>query len=498
MDKCFDVAVIGGGINGCGIAADASMRGLSVVLLEMDDLASKTSSSSTKLIHGGLRYLEMFNFSLVKKALNERQILMEQAPYLVFPRPFVLPLKRSLRPTLLIRAGLFIYDHLSRRNTLPHSRHINREKDSLCFSPLKEELNKGFIYYDCCADDARLTISNALQARHYGASIRPQTKVLSAQVIDGIWHLHCQDASGATCILRSRSLINATGPWVESLARQAGIASEYHISLVKGSHLVVPRLYQGEHAYLLQHDDKRVIFVIPWHGYSMIGTTDVLFSESPDEINISGQEIDYLLNLVNSYFKQPLTRDNIITTWSGVRPLLASKDKSPQAMSRDYVFHFSDDPAPSVTVYGGKITTYRQLARDCVDRLRVLFPGLGDSITSTTALPGAAWTNGSYADYRSYAREHYLWLDTDIMERYLSTYGTRTEHLIASCTQMKDLGIDFGHGLFQREVDYLVAEEWARDCDDILLRRTRLGLGFDAEERQKLKDYVDGLARHNI
>jgi len=487
MDQCFDVAVIGGGINGCGIAADASMRGLSVILLEQDDLASKTSSSSTKLIHGGLRYLEQYDFGLVRKALTERQILLDQAPNLVFARPFVIPFQHALRPAWLIRAGLFLYDHLSRRNKLPGSKSIYRQSAPQCFLPLKAHINKGFVFYDCCTDDARLTLSNALQAQQHGARIETQTKVHKAEVIDGLWHL----TSGAGQTIRSRTLINAAGPWVESVSEQAGIRNQYKISLVKGSHLVVPRLYEGEQAYLLQHEDKRVVFVIPYHGFTMIGTTDVLFADSPDKLAISADETEYLLDLVERYFKQGILREDIITTWSGVRPLLASSDESPQAMSRDYVFHYSQEPAASVTIYGGKITTYRQLARDAVDTLRAVFPALGESTTDKTPLPGATFGHMAYSDYLVYARTRYQWVDKDLLARLLMTYGTRTEQVLAACHSMEDLGEDFGQGLFQREVDYLMDEEWARDCEDILWRRTKLGLLVGADEVARLQAYVE-------
>lgn len=497
MDKLFDVAIIGGGINGCGIAADASMRGLSVVLIEKDDLASKTSSSSTKLIHGGLRYLELYDFSLVKKALDERQILLNMAPHLVFPRPFVLPFQQSLRPALLIRAGLFLYDHLSRSNTLPTSKTIHRSPESPFFRPLADSIDKGFVFYDCCTDDARLTLTNAMQAKQHGATILTQTEMHKAREIEGIWHLTCQNKSGKTQTIQSRALINAAGPWVDSVSQKVGIFSQYKITLVKGSHIVVPRLYEGEHGYLLQHEDKRVVFVIPYHGFSMIGTTDILFSSSPDKIEITPDEIDYLLLLVQRYFKRTLTKESIITTWSGVRPLLAANEKSPQTISRDYVFHYTHAPAPAVTIYGGKITTYRQLARDAVNELRGVFPLLPDSTTDKQPLPGAMFGSMNYSSYLAYAHEHYYWLDKNLLERWLTTYGTRTEQIVSGCSSMGDLGHDFGHGLYQREIDYLISQEWAISCDDILWRRTKLGLNFQSDERKLLNEYVSAMVHES-
>ncbi|WBV64502.1 glycerol-3-phosphate dehydrogenase [Legionella pneumophila 130b] len=278
MDQVFDVAIIGGGINGCGCAADAALRGLSVILFEQDDLASKTSSSSTKLIHGGLRYLEHYEFGLVKKALQERQTLLNLAPHLVHSQSFVLPYLKHMRPSWLLRLGLFFYDHLSRKNHLPKSRLIHRNNKNNYFTPLKEELNRGFLFYDATTDDARLTILNAIQAKNHGASIRPHAKVTHAEVINNIWHLTIQPTKGQSYKAYAKSIINATGPWVQSIAQLTHTPIQKDITLVKGSHIIVPKLFEGNHAYFLQHNDQRVIFVIPYHGFSMIGTTDIHYT----------------------------------------------------------------------------------------------------------------------------------------------------------------------------------------------------------------------------
>jgi glycerol-3-phosphate dehydrogenase len=489
MNQIFDVAVIGGGINGCGIAADAAMRGLSVVLVEKDDLASKTSSSSTKLIHGGLRYLEHYNFALVKKSLDERQLLLKLAPHLVRPIPFVLPYEQSIRPSWFLRAGLFLYDNLSRINKLPKSKLIKRGKESLYFPPLAEEFKKGFLFYDCTTDDARLTITNALQAREHGATILTETELLDTKVSDGLWHLRVKTKNTEITLI-ARSVVNAAGPWVESTNERLTIPSQYKMSLVKGSHLVVHKLYEGNHAYLLQNDDKRIVFVIPYHGYSMIGTTDVVFSGNLDDIAISTNEINYLFELAANYFKKQLLRENIINTWSGVRPLIAASTDSPQTISRDYTYHFTMKPAPAVTIYGGKITTYRQLAQEAVNELKAVFPSLPESTTHNSPLPGALWGKMNYKNYRHYAEEQYYWLETNILERFLETYGTRTEALLDECKKTSDLGLHFGNGLYQREVDYLLQEEWATTCDDILWRRTKLGLYFTAESSEPLAYYL--------
>nr|HAT8713901.1 glycerol-3-phosphate dehydrogenase [Legionella jordanis] len=489
MERVFDVAVIGGGINGCGCAADASMRGLSVILLEKDDLASKTSSSSSKLIHGGLRYLEHYDFKLVKKALDERQRLLKLAPYLVRPLPFVLPYSKEMRPVWLLRTGLFLYDYLSRDNKLPGSRFLLRKKHSPYFDPLKEKYQKGFLFYDCTTDDSRLTITNALQAKNHGAVICNYTQLVQANTIDGLWHLTTQDKTGEQHFIKAKAVINATGPWVESMNNLLQIDNQYKMSLVKGSHLLVHKLYEGKHAYLLQHQDKRIVFIVPYQGYTMIGTTDVAFHGSLDDVSISSEEVGYLCDLINNYLKFKIQREDIIYTWSGVRPLLAAPGEL-KALSRDYSFLFSVLPAPSVTIYGGKITTYRQLASEVIDELKAVFPYLKESITDHTYLPGSYLDKMSFREYAEYALEKYYWLPEDIRQRYLSNYGTRMEELIRDCTNLNDLGRDFGNGLFEREVDFLCQHEWATSSEDILWRRTKLGIHFNQESSSCLTEYL--------
>jgi glycerol-3-phosphate dehydrogenase len=353
----YDVAIIGGGINGCGIAADAALRGLSVVLFEKDDLASKTSSASSKLIHGGLRYLEHYDFSLVKKALDERQILLNIAPHLVHPFPFVLPYLPEMRPSWLLRTGLFFYDNLSRKNSLPKSKLIKREPCFSFFSPLLNHYQKGFLFYDCTTDDARLTLANAQQAKKHGAHIHSNTEVCETNVIGDHWQLRVQTKSNQECFVNAKVIINAAGPWVESVNQLLAIPNPLKMTLVKGSHLLVHKLYEGNHAYFLQNQDERIIFIVPYHGYTMIGTTDMAFSGSPDEVKIASDEIDYLSKAVSSYFARPLKPENIIHSWSGIRPLIAANDEKLSTTSRDYVVHYSQTPAPAVTLYGGKITT---------------------------------------------------------------------------------------------------------------------------------------------
>lgn len=547
MEEYFDLVIIGGGINGCGIAADAAIRGLKTLLIEQDDLASKTSSSSSKLIHGGLRYLEQYNFSLVKKALNERQILLQIAPHLVHPIPLMLPYKNlpwlislkplsmikslskrclgslfmreilfersefsalikktpsthledlQLRPAWLLRFGLFIYDHLSRKNKLPHTQFLRRNKHKELFSPLAKVYQKGFLFYDGMTDDARLTLSNALQATQYGAKIMTRTELIRGEAIEKHWQLHIKCAKTAKqSTIKASVVINTTGPWVETLNERLGIPSHHHVSLVKGSHILLPKLYEGTHGYLLQNKDQRVVFVLPYHGLSMIGTTEVKLKEPPKTLSISPEEINYLLKSVHAYFKLKIEPSAIVFSWSGVRPLIEDKVDKPQALSREYAIHYSQSPAPCVVVYGGKITTYRQLAQEAIDSLKPLFPNLPASRTQNIPLPGSNTPEGmSYEAYIQQLKAHYSWLDETIKTRLIANYGSRIEMILSPCNTQNDLGHHFGHGLYQCEVDYLIAHEWAKNAEDILSRRTKLGLLFNDEETQELNSYVGPMA----
>lgn len=486
----YDVVIIGGGINGCGCAADAALRGLSVLLCEKDDLASKTSSSSSKLIHGGLRYLEHYDFALVKKALDERDMLLHVAPHLVHPLPFVLPHKRGMRPAWFLRMGLFLYDHLSRNNQLPSSQPITREQQPSYFTPLKPNFTRGFYFFDCATDDARLTLANALQARNHGAAIHTQTECIQAEVVNKQWRVTLKPKGEEPRQIRAKVLINATGPWVEPINTLLQMPVEHPLTLVKGSHVVVPKLYEGQQAYFLQHLDKRIVFAIPYHGATMVGTTEVPFNGSCDSVHIDAEEIDYLLEVVQTYFAQSLGKEDIITSWSGVRPLLQHPGKKMTKLSRDYAFELYHNPAPAVTIYGGKITTYRQLALQVVDALRAVFPELGPSRTHVTRLPGANWNAMLWVDYQNYAEEKYHWLDKATRERYLATYGTLTEKILSGCESMRDLGLRLGDTLYEVEVDYLIREEWATSCEDILWRRTKLGLQHDMASQQALAVYL--------
>ena len=486
----YDVAIIGGGINGCGAAADAALRGLSVVLCEKGDLASQTSSSSTKLIHGGLRYLEQFDFSLTRKALTERQLLLDMAPHLVHPLQFVLPQQQSTRKLWLLRMGLFIYDHLGRHNRLPRSSLVTRLLHPELFKPLIPAIEQGFVYYDCMTDDARLTMANALQAKEHGATIHTETEVISTNIVDSTWQLNIRTKNQDIQCIHAKTIINATGPWVAEVNHLLNIPNAYKLALVKGSHLVLKQLYEGSHAYVLQNDDKRIIFTIPYFGYTLLGTTDVPYTGDLNEPAIDAIETSYLLDVVEQYFGVRPTPDDIITSWSGIRPLLFEDNKNASALTRDYHYHFSTEPAPAVTIYGGKITTYRLLAEKVVDQLKTVFPNIKPSSTHTTPLPGAGLNAEDYMIYQKETRQIYAWLDEKILDHYLQTYGTRSSLILNGCECLNDLGEHFMGTLYQCEVDYLMNEEWATTEDDVLWRRSKLGLEFHQKNSDSLTQYM--------
>ncbi len=485
----YDIVVIGGGINGCGCAADAALRGLSVLLCEEDDLASKTSSKSSKLIHGGLRYLEHYDFNLVKKSLDEQAVLMTIAPHLVHPLPFVLPYRKTLRPSWVLRAGLFLYDRLSRINPLPNSKKIIKKTHPQYFNPTPD-IDTGFLFYDCHTDDARLTISVALQAKEHGASILTHTKFVTAQAQNDHWIVTLQPKKGKPFQVSAKAIVNAAGPWAHDIAQRLNLPVKQRMTYVKGSHIVVPALYTGQHAYLLQAPDQRIVFVIPYLGYSLVGTTDVLLNQNSDPLDIDPAEITYLKNIIQSYFHQ--SPSTIVATWSGVRALCASSDKKASQLTRDYVVELSKNPLPIASILGGKLTTYRHVAAETIDGLQKnSFPQWPASCTKTAILPGGLWENSrSLTEYKLYASRQYAWLDLSILEHYLTHYGTRTEIILQDCTKPSDLGQAFGPILHQKEVDYLQQEEWASSAEDILWRRTKLGLSINDNDRTALEVYL--------
>ncbi|WEK32117.1 MAG: glycerol-3-phosphate dehydrogenase [Candidatus Pseudomonas phytovorans] len=489
LADCYDLAVIGGGINGVGIAADAAGRGLKVFLCEKDDLAQHTSSASSKLIHGGLRYLEHYEFRLVREALAEREVLLAKAPHIVKPMRFVLPHRPHLRPAWMIRAGLFLYDHLGKRKRLGASR-------SLRFGPgypLKPSITRGFEYADCAVDDARLVVLNAMTAREHGAHLHTRTRCLRAERIDGLWRVELQHADGTLQTIQARALVNAAGPWVASFIKDdLKLDAPYGIRLIQGSHLIVPRLYEGDHAYILQNEDQRIVFCIPYlERFTLIGTTDREYSGDPAKVAITEQETDYLLNVVNAHFNQPLSRSDILHTYSGVRPLCNDESDNPSAVTRDYTLALSagDSQAPLLSVFGGKLTTYRKLAESAMAELKPFFPQMRGSWTATAPLPGGENMTTVQA-LTDAVQARCGWLPVDIAKRWVLAYGSRVWRLLDGVHGPEDLGQAIGAGLFAREVDYLMQEEWAEHADDILWRRGKLGLSMTAQEQQVLLDYL--------
>ncbi|BCA30413.1 glycerol-3-phosphate dehydrogenase [Metapseudomonas otitidis] len=489
ISEVYDLAVIGGGINGVGIAADAAGRGLSVFLCERDDLAQHTSSASSKLIHGGLRYLEHYEFRLVREALAEREVLLAKAPHIVRPMRFVLPHRPHLRPAWMIRAGLFLYDHLGKREKLPGSRGLRFGVGS----PLQAGISRGFEYSDCWVDDARLVVLNAMSAREHGAHIHSRTRCVSARRSKGLWHIHLERADGTLLSIRSRALVNAAGPWVARLLKDdLKQKSPYGIRLIQGSHIVVPQLYEGEHAYILQNEDRRIVFAIPYLGrFTLIGTTDREYQGDPAKVAITEEETRYLLDVVNQHFKKQISADDILRTYSGVRPLCDDESDDPSAVTRDYTLALDAHPgeAPLLSVFGGKLTTYRKLAESALAQLAPFFPTMGGSWTATATLPGGESMDSQEALAEALC-ERYGWLPNSLARRWAGTYGSRVWKQLEGVANLTDLGEHLGGGLYTREVDYLCREEWAQDAEDILWRRTKQGLFMTPGQQERLAQYL--------
>ncbi|PJE80441.1 Aerobic glycerol-3-phosphate dehydrogenase [invertebrate metagenome] len=492
----FDLFVIGGGINGVGIAADAAGRGLKTGLCEQGDLGGGTSSNSTKLIHGGLRYLEHYEFRMVKEALAERDVLSKIAPHITWPMRFCLPHRPGLRPAWMVRAGLFLYDHLNLKDALPGSHGVCLGHSS----PLQDKFTRGFEYSDVWVDDARLVVLNALQAKKYGASIHVQSRAVNAVREKQGWRItiHHQ-ADNSTEEVTAKVLVNAAGPWVASVYDHCLKRSPPRkIRLVKGSHIIVHRFHDDLRSYILQHDDKRIVFVIPYlKDYSLIGTTDIAFMGDPYQAKCSGKETDYLCHAVNQHFKQRISPEKVIHSYSGVRPLMEDESAALQKISRDYTItrEGQGNTPPLLSVFGGKLTTYRKLSEQVVDKVSDIFPTMGESITKKALLPGGDGV-ASVAEWENRLLSEYPWLPEMMARRFGHCYGSLVRHFLQGKQSVDSLGHNFGHGLTQSEVDYLVKHEWAQNADDILWRRTKLGLMFSDEEVKLLVDYLVGLKAH--
>lgn len=506
MASC-DVLVVGGGINGAGIARDLAGRGGDVVLVEQDDLGAHTSSNSTKLIHGGLRYLEHYEFSLVRKALLEREVLLRSAPHIIRPLRFVMPHDPSMRPAWMIRLGLFLYDHLARRNVLPGSTGVDLSSDPLG-APLNSRFNRGFVYSDGWVDDARLVVLSALDAQMRGAQILPRTRCVVAQRGAQHWTATLRSSNGPEYTITARSLVNAAGPWAESFLRCEARASNGEalvrksLRLVKGSHIVVPRCFEHDHAYLFQNSDRRIIFAIPYEErFTLIGTTDVELHGEPGDGGVGEDEIAYLCEQASRYFTRPVTPADVVWSYAGVRPLLDDDSGDPSAVTRDYVLESNTEEAPLLSVWGGKITTFRKLAEEAADELgRMLGTSSARSHwTKAASLPGgdlSAWIGPPRrpdTDFERFiiaVKLRYPWLEPQLARRLSRAYGSLIDRVLGEANDLADLGEEIAPGLFEAELRYLCREEWASTAEDVLWRRTRLGLHLSESECERVSDWM--------
>jgi glycerol-3-phosphate dehydrogenase len=471
-----DLLVVGGGVNGTGIARDAAGRGLSVVLCEQDDLAAHTSSASTKLIHGGLRYLEDFHFSLVRKALKEREVLLAAAPHIMRPLRFVMPHAAHLRPAWMIRAGLLLYDHLAARERLAASEAIDL-RTHIAGEPLREGYRRGFVYSDGRVDDARLVVLNALDAQARGATILTRTRCERLTAEPPLWRATLAGGTGRWAVC-ARAVVNATGPWAgRFVAGATPVRAAHHVRLVKGSHVVVPRLFAHRFAYIFQNEDRRIVFAIPYEReFTLLGTTDVDYHADPAAVTVDAAEIAYLCALANRYFRRPVTPAQVAWSYSGVRPLLADEASDPMSVTRDYALELERKPAPMLSVFGGKLTTYRRLAEDAVDLITTVLARRCTPWTARALLPGGDLPRGSPAVFVRALARRYPRLPEGLRLRYALAYGTRLERMLGSAATPGDLGEEILPQLYEREVEYLCREEFARTAEDILWRRSKLGL----------------------
>lgn len=492
-DLNYDLAVIGGGINGAGIARDAAGRGAKVILLERGDLARGTSSASTKLIHGGLRYLEHYEFKLVRESLIERERLWSIAPHIIWPLRFILPYQKSIRPAWLVRLGLFLYDHIGGRKRLPPTRSLDLRHDA-AGKPLKPEFVRAFEYSDCWVDDARLVVLNAIDAAEHGADIRTQSKVTQLERCDGGWRIEIEGQHP----VYARAVANAAGPAVlDLLAHTKGHQRDpdENIRLVRGSHIVVRRMFDTPQAYFCQNPDGRIFFAIPYEDdFTLIGTTDADHHGSLDNIAATPEEIAYICASAGAYFRQGLSPADVIYSYAGVRPLVDDGSGKPETASRGYHFDIdtdADGKAPILSVFGGKITTYRHLAESAVGRLAPFLPVLaGENWTLKRPLPGGDFAMDGAADLARDLALEYPFLPEPLIKRWVRSFGTRSRMIAGEAKSINDLGAHFGHGLYEAEVGYLLTHEWAQSADDILWRRSKLGLRMSTAEIEQIGIYV--------
>ncbi len=491
MSDEFDILVVGGGINGVGIARDAAGRGLKIMLVEQGDLAGATSSASSKLIHGGLRYLEHGAFHLVREGLAEREVLLRMAPHLVRPLRLVLPHGPGTRPRWLVRAGLWLYDRLGGRSTLPRSESLDLARDP-AGAALRNEIRHGFAYADCRTDDARLTIVSARDAALRGAVIATRTAFLSARRDGECWRAALRVDDGAPREVVAKILVNAGGPWVLDVLARAGLATRARPRLVKGSHIVVPRLYEGDEGYLLQNDDRRIVFVLPFEGaFSLIGTTELPFAGDPATAQITPEEVLYLCRAASHWLKAPLGPAEMVWSYAGVRPLYEDRAANVAAVTRDYVFDLDTAGAPALSVFGGKLTTYRRLAEQALARLAPWLRHAGPAWTAGSVLPGGdGLPEGGVAAFAARLAARFGFLGEATAMRLAMSYGTDACRILGDAGSAADLGCDFGHGLYETELRWLIEEEWARTADDVLWRRSKLGLQMTPDEVTGVHNYL--------
>jgi glycerol-3-phosphate dehydrogenase len=496
LDRIFDLAIIGGGVNGCGIARDAAGRGNSVFLCEMNDLASGTSSWSTKLVHGGLRYLEYYEFRLVREALIEREILWAIAPHIIRPLRFVLPHHSGLRPAWLLRLGLFLYDHIGGRHLLPPTRSVDLATDAVGKPLISGRYKKAFEYSDCFVDDARLVALNARDAADRGADIRTRARAVEIRQADGIWHVTMEDTlNGGRTTINARALINAGGPWVEEvLTAGAGVNAKAKVRLVQGSHIVVRQLYAHDRAYMFQNTDGRIVFVIPYQDdFTLIGTTDRDYDGDPAKVKATSEEIEYLCKSVSEYLAKPVNPSDVVWSYAGVRPLYDDGASEAKAATRDYVFEL-DTPggAPLLSIYGGKITTYRRLAEEALERLAPYLNSAKakEGWTAKAPLPGGDMDVSAVVALTAELMRNYPFLVHAHANRLAHAYGTRATKLLGSAKSMADLGQSFGATLTEAEVRYLMANEWAVSADDVVWRRSKLGLRLSTAEIASIDEWM--------
>ena len=490
----YDLVVIGGGINGAGIARDAAGRGLSVLLCEKDDLAQHTSSASTKLVHGGLRYLEYYDFMLVRHALAEREVLLRAAPHIIWPLRFILPHHKDLRPRWLIRLGLFLYDHIGGRKLLPASNGVDLTSH-VSGKALKDEYVKGFEYSDCWVQDARLVTLNVMDAAERGCDVRVRTECTDIIRGNGQWTVKLREhMSGQSSSVTARAIVNASGPWVEkTLNLDEEHDSRHGVRLVKGSHVVVPKLFEHPYTYIFQNADNRVVFAVPYeHDFTLLGTTDVEIEAEPGSEKIENSEIDYICSSVSEYFKTSVTREQVVWTYTGVRPLYDDASENASKVTRDYKLDLDTrEDAPILSVYGGKITTFRKLAEQAVDMLKPVLGFTEGAWTSPVPLPGGDIPDADYDSFLAQSAKQYPWLDEVLLNDYCRNYGTRINKLIGQADNMEALGHHFGGPLYQAEVAYLVSDEWARSAADILWRRSKKGLHTPKGTEEALQQWLD-------